>query len=113
MTHSLLSSGYQLVALLFDGVIVRPHASAIGVGKAIQELRPKYGVRVTRMGPRRGVGDVGSEATLISREAGFGVRAAHRATGRIGFPGRWGGGVQFAPTSRQCALPNLRRRPRR
>ena len=88
MAHSLLPPGYQLVALPFDGVIVRPHASATGVGKAIQELRPKYGARVTRLEPRRSVGDVGSETTLISREAVSGVRTSHWATGCIGFPER-------------------------
>ena len=62
MMRSLLSSGYHLVALLFDGVIVRPNESANGVDKAIQELRSKYGVRVTRIEIRRGADDIRSEA---------------------------------------------------
>ena len=112
MTHSLISPGYHLVALLFEGVIVSPYASSIGVCKAIQELRPKYGARVTRIDPRRSEEDAESEAALVSREAGFGLRTPHWAAGCIDVPRRRVV-VVAAPTSRQCALPNLRGRPRR
>ena len=110
MKHSLLSSGYKLVALLFDGVLVRPNVSANGVDKTIQELWSKYGVRVTRMEIRRGVEDIGSETTPESLKAGFGLRAAHWVTVGIDIAG-WG--FQFPSTSRHCSLPNLRRRPQR
>ena len=110
MTQSLLSSGYQPVALLFVGVIVRPTASAMGADKSIQELYLTYGARVKCREIWRGGIDIGSETTPESRKAGFELRVAHWMTGGIDITG-WG--FQFPSTSDQCALPNLIRRPRR
>ena len=87
MMHSLLASGYQLVALLFDGVIVRPDDSATGVDKTIQDLWSKYGVRVTRIEIRRGVEDIGPDASSGSTKTGFGLSTAHWATAGIDIDG--------------------------
>ena len=87
MTHSLLDSGYQLVALLFGGVIVRPDDSATGVDKAIQDLWSKYGVRVTRIEIRRGVENIGQDASSGPTKTGFGLSTPRRATAGIDIDG--------------------------
>lgn len=46
MAKSLLPRRYQHAALLFDGVIVRPAASALGADESIQEFWAPYGPRV-------------------------------------------------------------------